>query len=166
MSTSENLEQVPVTINYRSNRKSTNPDLPQMQKQKQKKNIFVTTAIKKNWVGPNFGGSVGQQQTNLFLFLTIRCRNYIDIFCYQWTILHWSHGFLNILPWTLHCIMLNMEGNKGKILLFPYGVKYFYSDMTLQVKLVGEIQQMATCSNLYFVTVLWYNIPQIHYYIR
>jgi hypothetical protein len=27
-STSENLEQVPVTIKYRSNRKSTNPDLP------------------------------------------------------------------------------------------------------------------------------------------
>ena len=33
--------------------------------------FFVTTAIKKNWVGPNFGGSVGQQQTNLFLFLAL-----------------------------------------------------------------------------------------------
>ena len=46
-STSENLEQVPVTIKYGSNRKSTNPDLPQMQN-----GIFVvvTTAIKKNWV--------------------------------------------------------------------------------------------------------------------
>jgi hypothetical protein len=30
-STSENLEQVPVTIKYGSNRKSTNPDLPQME---------------------------------------------------------------------------------------------------------------------------------------
>jgi hypothetical protein len=30
-STSENLEQVPVTIKYGSNHKSTNPDLPQMQ---------------------------------------------------------------------------------------------------------------------------------------
>jgi hypothetical protein len=31
-----------------------------------KKNFFVATAIIKNWVNPNFGGSVGQQQTNLF----------------------------------------------------------------------------------------------------
>jgi hypothetical protein len=50
MSTSENLEQVPVTIKYGSNRKSTNLDLPQMQYG----NFFLvtlTTAIKKNWVG-------------------------------------------------------------------------------------------------------------------
>jgi hypothetical protein len=50
MSTSENLEQVPVTIKYGSNRKSTNLDLPQIQYG----NFFLvtlTTAIKKNWVG-------------------------------------------------------------------------------------------------------------------
>ena len=37
MSTSENLQQVPVTIKYGSNWKSTNPDLPQMQNEKKKK---------------------------------------------------------------------------------------------------------------------------------
>jgi hypothetical protein len=57
-STSENLEQVPVTIKYGSNRKSTNPDLPQMQNGKI---FFCHNCNKKNWVGPNFGGSVGQQ---------------------------------------------------------------------------------------------------------
>jgi hypothetical protein len=64
-STSENLEQVPVTIKYGSNRKSTNPDLPQMQTEFF---FFFHNCNKKNLVGPNFGGSVGQQQTNLFLF--------------------------------------------------------------------------------------------------
>ena len=46
-STSENLEQVPVTIKYGSNRKSTNPDLPQMQNGKK---IFGHNCNKKNWV--------------------------------------------------------------------------------------------------------------------
>jgi hypothetical protein len=39
MSTSENLEQVLVTIKYRSNWKSTNPNLPQMQNGKK---IFLS----------------------------------------------------------------------------------------------------------------------------
>ena len=67
MSTSENLEQVPVTIKYGSNQKSTNPDLPQMQNGG--KFFFGHNCNKKLWVGPSFGGSDGQQQTNLFLFL-------------------------------------------------------------------------------------------------
>ena len=46
MRSSENLDQVPVTIKYGSNRKSTNLDFPQMQNQKKKK-IVITTEIKK-----------------------------------------------------------------------------------------------------------------------
>ena len=65
-STSENREQVPITIKYGSNRKSTNPDLPQMQNGK----IFFGHNCNLKKLGqPQFGGSVGQQQTNLFLFL-------------------------------------------------------------------------------------------------
>ena len=40
-----------------------------MQNGKKKKNCY--NCNKKIWVGPNFGESVGQQQTNLFLVLAL-----------------------------------------------------------------------------------------------
>ena len=64
-STSKNLEQVPVTIKYRSNRKSTNPDLPQMQNGK---NNFFTTAIKKIGSAPILEGRSANSKQTYFYF--------------------------------------------------------------------------------------------------
>ena len=64
-STSENLEQVPVTIKYGSNRKNTNPDLPQMQNGKK---VFVTTAIKKIGSAPILEGRSANSKQTYFYF--------------------------------------------------------------------------------------------------
>ena len=151
--TFENLEQVPVTIKYGSNRKSTNMDLPQMQNEK-----------KKIWVGPNFGGSVGQQQTNLFLFLALVLLNiwfsvcfvnhyfFVVLFPFMALVcLSSIYGFL--LPlWYLHIFLITFAVQWKVFFLFFFNIKLLYLLWTIQLTEKGH-----TCIIKYSWHTKYYN---------